>query len=73
MAQFRAIIDNGRTQVSRLGHKTNGLRAVLNGWHKGVEISAYYDKENDKDIFRVYKTGGSTGATSSELIAEISE
>ena len=71
MAQFRAIIQGQRGQASRLGSKTSGIYAQVNGWNLGVEVTGYHDKDTGKDIFRVYKTEGSGyNQGRKELIAE---
>jgi len=71
MAQFRGIIQGSRGEASRLGGKSSGLRAVCNGWHKGVTVIARH--KDGKDIFNIYETGGSNGAESENLIAIIEE
>jgi len=72
MANFRAVIQGQRGQASRLGSKSSGITASVNGWHLGVEVIAYHDKETGRDIFRVYKTEGSGyNRGRKELIAEI--
>lgn len=39
MAQFRATIEGNRGEASRLGHKGSGIRAQVNGWSGGVNVS----------------------------------
>lgn len=68
MAQYRATIQGNRSEASRLGHKTSGMVARVNGWHSGVKVIARYDKESDSDIFEVYKTSGSNGAKPDEHV-----
>jgi len=61
MAQFRGTLRGIRGEVSKLGHKTSGLTADINGWHSGIRVEAEYDEKNQTDVFTVYKTGGSKG------------
>lgn len=68
MAHFRAVIKGQRGEASRLGSKTSGLKAVVNGWTVGCMVEAR--REGDKDVFRVYKTNGSNG-TGHMLVTEI--
>lgn len=70
MAQFRATIQGQRGQASRLGSKSGGMSATVNGWNVGVSIEASH--ENGRDIIRVYENGGSNGSRGA-LIAEVCE
>lgn len=70
MAHFRAEIRGGRGSASRLGHKTSGIMATVNGWTAGVEVHA--DHRDGKDVFRVFRTGGS-GDARSEKVEPIAE
>jgi len=70
MARFRGLIQGGRGEASRLGHKTTGLRVEADGWNAGVKVHAYVD-ENDRDVFEVYETGGSHAASTPRMVARI--
>lgn len=59
MAQFRATIQGGRGEAARLGHKTTGIEANVNGWDSGVKVSGYHTDDADK--FDIYMTTGSSG------------
>ena len=72
MARFRGRVKGQRGEVSRLGGKSSGLQVNANGWHAGVEVLASYDAEHDKDVFEVWRTGGSNGG-SKQLVARIVE
>jgi len=64
MARFRGYLKSGdRPQVTRLGHKTRGLRVDADGWNSGVTVYASVD-EHDRDVFDIYRTGGSNGGAS---------
>jgi len=64
MARFRGYLQSGdRPQVTRLGHKTRGLRVDADGWNSGVTVYASVD-EHDRDVFDIYRTGGSNGGAS---------
>lgn len=71
MARFRAVIKGNRGAASRLGTKSSGIRADVNGWNVGVCVIASVDSRGN-DVIRVYRTGGSNG-TRDELIATIGE
>lgn len=61
MAQFRGTLQGSRSEVSRLGHKKEGLTAKVNGWTSGLEVRAFYDEEKQQDVFVIAITGGSSG------------
>ena len=66
MAQFRATIKGRRGQASRLGSKSSGIVARIDGWNKGIEVQALY--ENGQDVFVIYETGGSNRGTIREVV-----
>ena len=59
MARFRGTVEGGRSQASRLGHTSTGLRVHANGWDVGVSV--YAQAFTDKDEFHIYATAGSNG------------
>jgi hypothetical protein len=61
MAHFRGWLQGNRGATSRLGGKQSGIRVSTNGWNLGVEVTGYFDKEKDTDVFTVVLTGGSNG------------
>ena len=72
MAHFRASIQGMKGEASRLGGKTSGIEARVNGWNYGVYVMGGVD-ETGKDMFYVYKTGGSNAGHSRELVATVKE
>ena len=70
MAQFKAEIQGNRGSVSRLGHKTTGIKGHICGWDTGIRVEGHYDKELG-DIFLVWQTGGSLGRTRETLIGKL--
>lgn len=71
MAQFRATIKGSRGATSRLGGKLNGISARIDGWEYGIAVECYFDEKKAKDVFFVYKTGGSRGARGPIEIAKV--
>ena len=69
MSHFRGTVIGGRGETSRLGHKTTGLTTNCNTWDLGIKVDVRF--VNGQNIFKVYKTGGSNGASSPELITTI--
>lgn len=70
MAHFMANIRGRRGPgASRLGDKSSGMTTHIRGWDVGVRVEARY--ENGKDVFRIYRTGGSNMSSNLELIAEV--
>ncbi len=68
MAQYRATIQGQRQSVSRLGGKSSGITARINGWHLGVAVNGRYDEKTDCDVFDVDVTGGSAGGNNRDFI-----
>ena len=58
MAQYKAEIKGNRGSVSRLGHKTTGIKSHTCGWNSGIRVEGHHD-EDLGDIFLVYQTSGS--------------
>ena len=71
MAQFYAEIQGNRGMASRMGTKSSGMWSHIRGWNIGAKV--YCRHENGKDVIYVYKTCGSTGHRSDELIAKIED
>ena len=70
MAQFRAECKGGGNAVSRLGHKTTGIRSHTCGWHSGIRVEGHHDNDLG-DIFLVYRTSGSTASESDVLLGKL--
>jgi hypothetical protein len=71
MAHFYASIQGNRGEATRLGSKASGITGHIRGWNVGARVDVIH--EDGKDVVRVFKTTGSSGRGSSELIAEFSE
>ena len=56
--------DATKTEGTKRAHKS--ATAHIRGWNLGVKIIASTD-ENDKQIFEVFKTGGSNSSTLEKL------
>jgi len=56
MAQYRG------TTISKLGNKTTGLDATVNGWNIGCKVYLSYNEETGKDVLDIYVTGGSNNS-----------
>ena len=48
MAQYRAIIKGNRGEASRLGSKSSGLEARVNGWDLGVYVEVQHIEGKDR-------------------------
>jgi len=70
VSHFYADIQGNRGKATRGGSKESGIQGHIRGWSVGVRVYVKYDKESDRDIVTVYKTSGSNGNSSSELIAK---
>ena len=70
MAHFYATIKGSRnTTLTKTGTKNSGMTAHIRGWDVGAEIVLTHEG-NNQDLVRIYKTGGSSGASSRTLVAE---
>ena len=58
MAQFRAVIQGQRGKASRLGSKSSGISAEVNGWDSGISVHGYYSEEDKMDKFEVVLNEG---------------
>jgi hypothetical protein len=70
MAQFRAVVKGQRGEASRLGSKSSGIRADVDGWNSGVTVHAGVHSDG-QDVFRIYATGGSNAAQRDEFIGTV--
>ena len=71
MAQYRAIIKGNRGEASRLGSKSSGLEARVNGWDVGVYVEVHHIEGKDRIL--IYSTGGSNAPEKNRPIATITE
>tara|TARA_R110002167_G_scaffold43642_1_gene131738 strand:- start:4046 stop:4300 length:255 start_codon:yes stop_codon:yes gene_type:complete len=69
MAHFRGTVNSGKKDASRLGHKSTGLTTTCNTWELGIKVDVRF--VNGQNIFKVYKTGGSNGASNPELLTTV--
>lgn len=66
MAQFRATIKGNRGAASRLGTASSGIVAEVNGWDRGIKVTA--EHVDGEDVFMVWVTGGSNGKGTPTLL-----
>ncbi|MBM9514719.1 hypothetical protein [Desulfogranum marinum] len=59
MAQYRGVVQGGRGEASRLGHKTSGLQVEANGWDIGAEVSLSWNEEEQRDELSITINSGS--------------
>lgn len=70
MARFYGeLYGRAGIRVTREGTARSGLSAHAQGWNVGVSVIC--EAEGDKDIIKVYRTGGSNNPDSRELIAVV--
>lgn len=73
MSRFYGTVQAGNKSIaSRCGHAATGLTSHTRGWHQGVEVTCDVEGE-DKDVIRVWLTGGSSNSNRKELIACIED
>jgi hypothetical protein len=67
MSRFRGTLVGERGIAIKSGRKL--LRAKINGWDRGVLVTAYID-EAGLDHFEIFKTHGSNDESIIEKVAE---
>lgn len=72
MSRFYASIQGNRGMATRQGTEASGISGHIRGWEIGIEVVCFVG-DDKKDHIRVYKTGGSSGSSSSVLIKEFVE
>lgn len=68
MAHFYASIEGNRGMATRCGTKSSGITGHVRGWTVGARVELSH--EDGTDIARVYRTGGSNGYGTGELVAQ---
>ena len=72
MAHFYGSMTGARGEATRCGTANSGITAHIRGWNIGARVSCYVDA-NGKDHITVTRTGGSTGRTSEQVVADYTE
>ncbi len=62
MAHFRGTVSGGRTQASRLGHKSTGLEVTAASWQGAVSVCLWHDASTNTDLAEVTLTRHVNGA-----------
>jgi hypothetical protein len=71
MAQFYASIQDQAGPATRMGSKSSGIEGHVRGWNVGARVVVTH--EDGHDVVRVYRTSGSNGGSTDELLAEFTE
>jgi hypothetical protein len=71
MAQYRATIKGNRGIGSRLGSKKSGMIATIDGWSRGIMVSARWNEKKECDEFEVWSTGGTNRLMKFELLGVV--
>ena len=56
MAHFRGTVSGGRTQASRLGHKSTGLETTAASWQGAAHVRVWHDASSGTDMVVVALT-----------------
>lgn len=62
--------DASKTEATKRAHQS--ANAHVRGWNVGVEINAYTTKDG-KQVYEVFKTGGSNGGRLEKLCEVVEE
>lgn len=60
MARFYGGVQGNKGEATRLGSKTSGLDAFVDGWDVGVHVRAYV-RPDGTDAMNIFPNGGSNG------------
>ena len=52
MAHFYGVLQGGRGETTRTGHKTTGISSVVKTWRRGISVWLYNDN-NGEDRYRI--------------------
>jgi hypothetical protein len=68
MAHFLGSVQGSRGAVTRLGGAESGIRASVQTWNEGLRVHLWVAKDGKTTLAAIYRTGGSNGLTSEQLI-----
>jgi len=71
MSRFYASIQGNRGGATRQGTPGSGITGHIRGWRIGARAACL--AIDDKDVVRIWLTGGSSGRKSDILLAEVFE
>ena len=69
MAHFYGKLQGNKGETTRLGSKSSGIIAIINGWDIGVTTKIEFSELLNTDIVYVYDTKGSNGGKHSLIIS----
>ncbi len=70
MSHFYGTLQGSRGQATRLGAKNSGLRVQAASWTGCIETRIYYDKDHERNMFRVWLTPWGSQGGMGRIIAE---
>lgn len=73
MAHFIAGIHGNRGSASRLGTKSSGISAYIQGWDSGVLVTGWHLPATDQDVFEIYATHGSNNAGADRFVGTVTQ
>jgi dihydroxyacid dehydratase/phosphogluconate dehydratase len=53
MAHFRGVLSGARSEITRLGHKSSGIRVEAQSWQGKVVVFLSHDDTTGKDVVLV--------------------
>ena len=71
MAHFRATVQGNRSEGSKLGTKSSGIRTTANAWDSGIKVYGQGTAKGNE--FHVYANGGSNGRRRDYLLCSLVE
>lgn len=68
MSRFYASIHGSRGEATRQGTAKSGIIGHVRGWNVGAKIVCCVNEDGEDEVF-VYRTSGSNGYGSNEIVA----
>lgn len=68
MATFKARLITPHGELTRLSNTY--IVSIINGWNSGIRVETRHNNVTDKNLFRVFKTGGSNHHEEQTLLTE---
>ena len=67
------IAGQAKTIATRRGSKSSGLKSHIRSWNVGIKVNCFYDHALKRNVFEVYRTGGSNNPNTNQLITSVIE
>jgi hypothetical protein len=73
MAHFYGDLKGRFKPATKCGSKQSGMTTHIRSWTMGIKTICEYDEINNRNVFKVFLTGGSNNTSKIKLIDEFIE